>query len=231
MSKTIVITGTSKGLGLKLAEHYSKSGATVVGLSRDIGPLTHPNFRWVQADVTDYLKLDEVSHEIFRIYGAVDLLVNNAAILTSIPFALMNPSDAKEMVEVNLVGTIFSCRAFLRGMINSGNGSIVNIISMSHRVRAAGDSVYAATKAAVEVFSNILNKETYRNKVRVNCLGVSAIETGMLAKVASSGSGKIIKHIPHAKLTTLQEIVHCIDFLSDPSSTDVGGQSIYLGGI
>lgn len=230
MPNVIIITGTSSGLGLQLAEHYCNQNNRVIGLSRRESPLQHPAYRHFTADVTDFSRLTEIAALVLKEYSKVDLLVNNASLLTSLPFALMKPEDAKAMIDVNITGTIFSCRAFLRGMIQAGGAAIVNVISMSHRVGVPGDSVYAATKSAIEVFSHILNKECSRQNVRVNCLGISAFDSGMLAKVAGSNPDKITKHIPHGRLTTLAEVVHSINFLASPLSTDVGGQSLYLGG-
>jgi 3-oxoacyl-[acyl-carrier protein] reductase len=229
-ARVVVVTGTSRGLGRDLAQHYAGS-AQVVGLQRSDATLEHPSYLPLACDVSSEADVDRCAREVMTRFGRVDLVINNAAVLKSTPLLLMSVADLRRMIDVNLTGAMLVTRAFLRPMVRVRAGRIVNVLSMSHRVKAVGDSVYAATKAGLEVFAQVVNREVAGAGVTINNLAVSAYESGMLAQVVKDDPERVLRHIPNGRLAPLAEIVRALEFLADPAGKDVGAQTIYLGGV
>ena len=226
--KIFVVSGASRGLGFALAEHYSRT-ATVIGLSRSgTGP---KNCISMACDLRNPDQIRSTVEEIVKKHSGIHMLINSAAVLKSAPFLLTHDADIQEMISVNFAAAIYLSKAVLRPMITQKAGRIVNIVSMSHRVKKPGDAVYAATKSALEVFAQILNQEVHSQGITVNNIGLSAMPTGMLAPLVKDDPEKIKKIIPHGHYATLESVVHCIDTFHSEKSSDIGGQTIYLGGI
>jgi 3-oxoacyl-[acyl-carrier protein] reductase len=132
------------------------------------------------------------------------------------------------MIQTNIVGTMRLTQHIVKIMIRHREGRIINMTSMATRVLAPGDAVYAATKSAIETWSQILNRELASYHVRVNCVAVSAYDGGMLNQFSDKTKRAIVDKIPHHTMTTLQDIIQSIDYLV--LCQDVGGQTIHLGG-
>ena len=208
--KRIVITGATRGLGHALGEHYTPDN-TVSWLSRAQLDLSNP-----QA-VSDYQAPD------------CDVLINNAAVLTSTPLGMMRDMDMREMVAVNLVAPMLLTRRVMFGMMRRKWGRIINITSMATKLCIPGDSVYAATKAGLETFTSVVNKEVHRYGITVNCIAVSAMETDMLKAATKGHIESVLPLIPHGAFATVESVIGAIDYLCE--ADDVGGQTIYLGGV
>jgi NADP-dependent 3-hydroxy acid dehydrogenase YdfG len=100
-------------------------------------------------------------------FGGVDILVNVAGVMLPAPIAEADPADWRRMVEVNLMGVLHTTRAALPGMLERGNGHIVNVSSTSGRVASPLFSVYSATKYGLGAFTEVLRKEVHPNRIRV----------------------------------------------------------------
>ncbi len=225
--KNIVITGTSRGLGRELAEFLSKDNR-VIGLSRSKSDLA---IEQKICDVSNHEQVNAVVADIVRTHGPVDVLINNAAVLKTAPLALMSAEDILAMVQTNLLGVIWTSRAIMRPMMKARFGRIINIISMSHKLSVVGDSVYAATKAGVEAFAKILNKEGHSFGITVNNIGLSAMQSGMLDQITKDKPDQVKRLIPHGQYAELETMIQAITYFCGEGSQDIGGQSIYLGGI
>ena len=125
------------------------------------------------------------SSRIFKRHPSIDVLINNAAVLKSTPLLLMKEDDILSMINTNLIGPILLTKKALRLMVRKRKGHVVNIISMSHRLCKPGDSVYASTKAALEIFGKIVNVEVHSTGINVNNLAISASPTGMLKQITN----------------------------------------------
>jgi len=229
-NKTILISGISKGVGKELSIILSKDNK-IIGLSRSNYIPQKSNISHFQCDLTQPKEIKHVLHEIISSCGTIDILINNASFLSTHPLLLISDDDIKNMVLTNLLGTIILTKYVFRNMIKNNYGRIINITSIAPKISEVGDSVYAATKAGVESFSKIINKEGINFNVLVNNLGISAIKTGMLEQIVKNNPESILKIIPHKKFATIESIIHIIEFLCAENNKDIGGQTIYLGGI
>jgi len=198
-------------LGKTLAEHYAVDNL-VVALRRDGMDLSDPDAITGGGVALSY-----------------DILINNAAVLTSTPLGMMRDSDLLDMVNVNLVAPMLLTKRVIFGMMRRKWGRVINITSMATKLCVPGDSVYAATKAGLETFTSVVNKEVHRYGITVNCIAVSAMETDMLKAATRGHTESVLPLIPHGAFATVESVIGAIDYLCE--ADDVGGQTIYLGGV
>jgi len=228
--KTILVTGASRGIGRQLVESYATDN-DVIGISRSGEGVENDRVTNIACDLADLENLGTNIDGIFKKWPSIDVLINNAAVLKSTPLALMKDSDILAMVNTNLIGPMFFTKRALRAMMRKRQGRIVNIISMSHKLCRPGDSVYASTKAALEIFGKIVNVEAHSAGITVNNLAISASPTGMLEQITNDNPDKIKTLIPHNQFADINTIVATIDYFCSPESGDIGGQTVFLGGI
>ncbi|MBL4613270.1 MAG: SDR family oxidoreductase [Magnetovibrio sp.] len=229
-NKTILVTGASRGLGRQMVEHYAQHN-DVIGLSRSGTGADHARVTNLSCDVTNIDDLDVCIETIFKEFPSIDVLINNAAVLKSTPLVLMKDEDILSMIQTNLVAPILLTKRMVRAMMRQRRGHIVNIVSMSHKLCKPGDSVYAATKAGLEIFGKVVNVEAHSSGISVNNLAISASPTGMLEQITQDDPDKIKSLIPHNQFAKINDIVSAIDFFCSPDSGDIGGQTVFLGGI
>ena len=228
-NKVIVITGATRGLGLMLANYWQKEN-TVIGISRTKTPKLDPTVHHYACNLENFSQTEYTVKNICKDFPKIDLLINNAASLTSLPLAIINTTDISRMIDINLKAPILISKIIFRKMITKHSGQIINILSMSPKLSVVGDSVYAATKCGLEAFAKILNKEGHPSGVHVNNIGLSAFPTDMLKTIALNNPKKIINLIPHMQYAPIEEIIATIEFFFH-NSKDIGGQTMYFGGI
>jgi 3-oxoacyl-[acyl-carrier protein] reductase len=161
----------------------------------------------------------------------VDVLVNCAAVLTSIHAMLMPAERAEEMVRTNFLGGFYVSREAAKLMRKRKSGRIINIGSMAVALEPVGDSIYAATKAASMTLTGVLAKELASYEVTVNTVAVSALETDMLRQLPREQVDRVVAGLPLARMATLDDITNVIDFFASPASGYVTAQTIFLGGV
>lgn len=227
--KTILITGASRGLGLALVRRWQHDNA-IVALARTRSAEWDPRVHFFECDLADERATTASMQAISKQFRTIDLVINNAALLTSRPLGVMGTQEIGRMIDVNLKAPILISKAMFRKMIQARSGQIINILSMAPRVNAVGDSVYAATKSGLEAFARILNREGHPFGVHVNNIGLSAFPTGMLDQILGENKSKVIDLIPHKQFAPLDEVIAAIEFFV-ANSRDVGGQTLYFGGV
>lgn len=228
--RTILITGGSRGLGRQIVERLAADNQ-VVSVSRSGESIVSDNVTNIACDIADSAALAQAFDEITRRFPNIDVLINNAAVLNSRPIAMMPDTEILAQVNVNLLAPMLITKRVLKRMMSRRAGRIVNIISMSHRLCKPGDSVYAATKAGLEIFGKIVNNEAHPYGITANSIAVSAVETGMLAQIAAEAPEKIRSLIPHGSFADIDGVMTLIEFFCQQNSGDVGGQTIHLGGV
>ena len=174
--RSALITGASSGIGRATARELAATGARVGLAARRAERLEELKGEIdrnggealaLPTDVTDYAQAEAMVRRAEEAFGGVDVLVNVAGVMLPAPIAEADPADWLRMVEVNLLGVLYATRAALPGMLERGNGHIVNVSSTSGRTHQPLFSVYAATKHGLGTFTNILRKEVHPNRIRV----------------------------------------------------------------
>ncbi len=234
-SKIVLITGASRGVGFDLANHFLQNNATVIGISRGASNISHANYHHFSVDIG---KPEEITgcfkKEISRKFPQLDIVINNAAVLTSQYAMIMPPSNAMDMMNINLMGTFFVSREAVKLMRKSKAGRIINISSMAVNLMPAGDSVYAATKAGVHMLANVMAKEFSVYNVTCNTLAITAYDTDMLQSHNDTAKEKIkaiINSLPIPRMAKLEDITNAVDFFSSDKSGYITAQVLNLGGI
>jgi len=233
-NKVAIVSGASRGLGHIIAEHFLTHGATVIGLSRSEYKSDHPSYHHFAIDIGDPQGVVNMFKAISKKFSKIDIVVNNAAVLTSQYSMIMPLKNAVEMVNVNLLGTFFISREAAKLMRKAGQGRIINIGSMAASLEPMGDSIYAATKAGIQTLANVMAKEFATLNVTCNTIGITAIDTDMLRSHSPSAQGKIeeiINNLPVPRKAEANDVLNVVDFFASERSSYITAQTIYLGGI
>lgn len=226
-----LITGTRKGIGRFLAEHYLQAGHQVIGCSRSQPDWQAENYIHYTLDVTDEQKVKRMFSDVRRRFGYIDNLVNNAGI-AAMNHALLTPvATVRQVLETNVVGTFLFCREGAKLMQARRVGRIVNLSTVAVPLHLEGESVYVASKAAVEAFTRVLAGELGAFGITVNVVGPVPIETDLIQGIPQEKIDRIIARQAIHRLGTPQDVAHVVDFFLSPASSFITGQTIYLGGV
>jgi len=230
--KIVLITGARRGVGHLMVEHFLKNHAQVIGFSRseDLGE-SHPAYFPFVVDVGSAESVSAGFSRVRKKFSRLDIVINNAAILTSQYAMIMPPSSAWSMLETNLLGTFLVSRESAKLMRSSKWGRIINIGSMAVSLEPVGDSIYAATKAAISTLANVMAKEFASMNITCNTLGITAIETDMLSQLPREKVNAVIAGLPIARYATADDILNVIDFFSSERSSYITAQTVFLGGV
>lgn len=229
--KIALVTGSRRGVGKTITEHLLAQGATVVGFARGEASIDHVNYRHYEVDVADPSAVQRAFGAIGKDVGPVQIVVNNAAVLTSQYAMIMPPAAAQDMINVNLLGPFMVSREASKMMRRTKWGRIINIGSMAASLEPIGDSIYAATKAGVATLANVMARELGPLGVTCNTLAITAIDSDMLSQLPRDKIDAIIQQLPVPRFCTANDILNVLDFLVSERSDYITAQTIWLGGI
>jgi 3-oxoacyl-[acyl-carrier protein] reductase len=230
-NKVVLITGTRKGIGRALVEHYARRGCHVVGCSRSPFEGELPHYRHCCLDVADESAVKRMFSEIRKQEGRLDVLINNAGV-ASMNHSLLTPiATVNKIMETNFTGTFLFCREAARLMQLHRYGRIVNFASVAVPLKLEGEAVYAASKAAVISLTQILAREFADFGITVNAIGPTPIKTDLIGGVPSKKLDTLIERQAIKRYGEPRDVIQVIDFFVQPGSDFVTGQVIYLGGV
>ena len=229
--KNVIVTGSSRGVGGLLTRHFLDEGATVIGVARGPANCEHERYCHHPADIAHPAEVQKLFAALRTTVKTIDIVVNNAAVLTSQYAMIMPAGAAQAMVNLNLLAPFLVAREAAKLMRKAKAGRIINISSMAVSLEPEGDSVYAACKAGLTTLSNILAKEFASFNVTCNTLGITAIETDMLKQLPRDKIDAVVARLPIPRYATADDIVNVIDFFASERSGYVTAQTIYLGGV
>jgi NAD(P)-dependent dehydrogenase (short-subunit alcohol dehydrogenase family) len=192
VSKAVLITGCSSGIGWATAEHLAAVGWRVYATARGvekIAPLAQRGGRLLAIDVTDEDSMRSAVEEIERTEGAVGVLINNAGYSQSGAVEAVPMERVRQQFETNVFGLVRMCQLVLPGMRRQGYGRIVNVSSMGGKLTFPGAGYYHATKHAVEALSDALRFEVEGFGVRISVIEPGLIRTGFAQAAVGSTDG------------------------------------------
>ncbi len=229
--RVFVITGTSRGIGRGLASFFLKRGDVVCGCSRKPATIRHKNYRHSLLDVADEKAVVKMIRAVIAEYGRVDVLLNNAGI-AAMNHALLTPDAvARSIFATNFHGTFLFCREAAKAMLRRKTGRIVNFATVATPLRLEGEAIYAASKAAVESFTQILARELGRTGITVNAVGPTPVPTDLINGVPKAKMDALLARQSIPRFGSIEDIVNVLDFFLAPQSEFITGQVIYLGGV
>jgi 3-oxoacyl-[acyl-carrier protein] reductase len=181
-----VVTGSSKGIGFAIAKAFVSRGMQVVLTARKEDELrkaaaalgTDSNVHTVRADVRNPADAQRLIGDAVQRFGGVDVLVNNAGVGKFAPVADLSIDDWQQVLETNLSGVFYCCRAAIPEMKRRGGGYIVNISSLAGKNAFAGGAAYCASKSALNAFSEALMQEVRYDHIRVSYVMPGSVSTG-----------------------------------------------------
>ena len=234
MSKIVLVTGASRGIGLEAAKHFSKEGYKVIGTSRgdfNLGEL-------IGDDSAISVQLDLMSKEsiknLFADLKSEDLLpsvlVNNAGITKDQLFLRMKDEDWDDVIETNLNGLFRVTKAFIKPMVKNKFGRVINISSVAGLMGNSGQVNYSSSKSAMVGFSRSLAKELGSRNITSNVVAPGFIETDMTTFLNDDEKAEVSKNIPMKRFGTVEDVARCIVFLASDEANYITGQTISVDG-
>jgi len=233
----VLITGISKGLGLKTTESLLRNGWTVYGISRSKTEelnellLQYPDkLKWLQFDLGDAEKIRQL---IFKDWIGLDTpihgLVNNAAMAYDDIVTNLNIDSLEKMYKVNVFTPMMLTKFVIRQMLlHHTKGSIVHISSISVHTGYKGLSMYASTKGALEAFSKNTAREWGEVGVRSNCLVAGFMETEMSSSLSDNQKNRIYQRTSMKQPVDVNSVAETIRFLLSDDAKSITGQNIHV---
>ena len=229
--KVVAITGTRKGIGRYLAEHFLDKGWIVEGCSRGESDLEHPQYHHTCLDVSDEKAVVAMMHAVNRRHGRLDVLLNNAGIASMNHFMLTPGKTVETIFRTNVFGTFLFCREAAKLMGRRKSGRIVNFATVATPLKLEGEAAYAASKAAVVSLTEILAREAAGLGVTVNAVGPTPVPTDLVGSVPQEKMDALIARQSIARYGTMEDVLNVVEFFIRPESDFVTGQTLYLGGV
>ena len=234
--KTVLITGATRGIGEAIARAFLSSGYNVIinynnstnkakQLEAELGCTA------IQADVSNFKQVEDMFALIYKKFGKIDVLVNNAGI-APVQNVLQDISEDQfdKTVGVNLKGVFNCCKLAIDNMVSNGGGSIINLSSIWGQIGASCEVVYSMTKAGIIGFTKALAKELGPSNVRVNAVAPGFIKTDMTAHISEQAVEEFLQEVPLARVGTVNEIAQTVLFLASDNASYVTGQIIGVNG-
>ena len=237
--KVAVVTGAGRGIGRAVALAYARMGADVACVSRteensakvaaEVEALGRRAWPWA-VDVSDTAAVDAAAKEILELAGRVDILVNNAGVTRDNLLMRMSEEEWDTVLNINLKGAFNCTRALTRPFIKQRSGRIINIASVIGLIGNAGQSNYAASKAAMIGFTKSIARELAPRGITVNAIAPGFIETDMTAVLDDKVREEVLGRVPLGRFGSSDDIAHAAAFLAMEPTGYVTGQVLTVDG-
>jgi len=224
---TIIVTGASRGLGRYCADKLHARGYRVVGLGRKA--VNDSAFEMRVADVTDPASIAAALMDLRRDAGVYALV--NAAGIASMNLVVTTPAKTvREIIETNLLGTIFVCQQVAPALIKRGAGRIVNFSTLGVPLAIKGEAIYVASKAGVEGFSRAFAREMSPHGITVNTIAPGPIDTALIAKIPKEKVDAVVRQQIIQKQGQPEDVWNVLSLLLAPESSMITGETLHVGG-
>ncbi|PKK89554.1 MAG: oxidoreductase [Candidatus Wallbacteria bacterium HGW-Wallbacteria-1] len=230
-SRSLFITGTSKGIGRALALHYLNMNMEVAGFARSESSIEHENYRHFRADVSVEAEVISAVRDALDLMPSPWALINNAGVARMNHLLLTTGSSFKSIVDLNLCGTFLFSREVARAMVRSRKGRIINMSTIAAPLTLAGEGAYVASKAGVEALTRTMARELAPHGITVNCLGPCPVETDMIRGIPDDKMKELLARQAIPAFATVDDVAAAVDFYMSPTSSMITGQTLYLGGV
>lgn len=237
MNEVIMITGTRKGIGHYLVDYYTQKGYTVVGCSRSAldndnkGSSAPDSYDHYCLDVSNERAVKQMVIDVYKKYNRIDILINNAGIASMNHSVLTPMKTVYNIFSTNVFGSFLCAREASKIMMKQKYGRIVNFATVATPLKLEGEATYAASKAAIKSYTEILAKELATFNITVNAVGPTPVQTDLIKSVPEAKIQALIDAQAVKRLGEYRDISYTIDFFISPGSDFITGQTIYLGGI
>ena len=237
--RVAVVTGGGGGIGGTIADALAAAGAAVAvwdldgGRAKEVADGLRGPAMGIEVDITSRPSVEEAARLTAERLGPVDVLVNNAGIDKIERFLDSEESTWERIVSVNFLGSIRCCHVIIPGMVERGQGRVVNIASDAGRVGSSGEVVYSGTKGGVIAFSKALARETASKGVTVNAVCPGPTNTAILDQVAVASQklyDSLAKAVPMRRIGQPTDIAPAVVFLASDGAAYITGQTLSVSG-
>lgn len=235
-NKNVLVTGSTRGIGLGIAQEFARCGANVILNGRSEIPQTllqvfesyGVKVIGISGDISQEADAKRMIEEATAQLGSVDVLVNNAGITNDKLLLKMTEADFEAVLKVNLTGAFNMTQAVLKQMMKARQGAIINVSSVVGLTGNIGQANYAASKAGLIGFSKSVAKEVAGRGIRVNVIAPGFIESDMTDAIPEKTKDAILGQIPMKRIGKPEEVAQVAAFLAEQEY--LTGQVIAIDG-
>ncbi len=228
MSRSVLVTGGNRGIGLAIARRLAADGDEVTITSRSGDAV--PGLTVATCDVRDSAAVDAAFTTAEQAHGPVEVLVANAGITRDQLLALMSEDDFCSVIDTNLAGAYRVAKRAVRGMIRLRRGRIIFISSVVGLLGSGGQANYAASKAGLVGLARSLARELGTRSITVNVVAPGFVDTDMTAALPDDRKKAILAGVPLGRLAAADEVAGAVSFLAGPDAAYISGAVIPVDG-
>lgn len=237
--KVAIVTGATRGIGFAIARRLSEEGATVVVTSREQHRAEEAAARirdnggsaiGLAAVVHEAASAEAMAGQVLERFGAIHILVNNAAMVRDNLIIRMKPQEWDEVIQVNLGGVFHCTQAVSRTMLKQRAGRIINLTSIVGIIGNAGQANYAASKAGIIGFTRSIARELASRGITANAVAPGFIETDMTQRLPPATREGFISNTPLGRTGLPEDVAGVVAFLASDDGAFITGQVIHVDG-
>jgi 3-oxoacyl-[acyl-carrier protein] reductase len=238
-ARVALITGASRGIGRAILDRLADDGFFVIGTATSEegadGIRRHLEARG-NAGLAYAVRVDDrdaVEGLVERIRQDADsplVLVNNAGVTRDNLLLRMQDAEWQEVIRTNVSSIFYLCKPLLRAMTRARWGRIINVSSVVGRMGNAGQTNYAASKAAIEGFTRALALEVGSRSITVNAVAPGFIETDMTRSLGDDVTQAMLSRVPLGRMGTVEDVAHTVAFLASDGAAYITGETIQVNG-
>ncbi|WP_344530053.1 3-oxoacyl-[acyl-carrier-protein] reductase [Streptomyces albiaxialis] len=228
MSRSVLVTGGNRGIGLAIARAFADGGDNVAVTYRSGEP--PEGLLGVKCDITDPEQVEQAYKEVEEKQGPVEVLVANAGITRDQLLLRMSEEDFTSVLDTNLTGSFRMVKRASRGMLRARKGRIVLISSVVGLMGQAGQANYAASKAGLVGFARSLSRELGARNITCNVVAPGFVDTDMTRALSEEQRADIVKQIPAGRYAQPEEVASSVRFLASDEAAYITGAVIPVDG-
>ena len=236
--KNCIITGASGDIGREIAKVMFEAGYTLIllyhkndkGIRKLENELSGACLHVYQCDLTSHEAIDELMRDVKKKFKTIDCLINNAGVSLFKQIQDTTITDYNNIFDTNLKSMVFMTKHVSKMMISEQRGSIINISSMWGNVGSSMESLYSASKGAINVFTKALAKELGPSHITVNAICPGLIDTKMNKKLTPEDIQELVDCTPLMRIGTPRDVANLIEFLASDKASFITGQVISVDG-
>jgi 3-oxoacyl-[acyl-carrier protein] reductase len=228
MSRSALVTGGNRGIGLAIARRLAADGDGVTVTSRSGDPVD--GLTVAACDIRDTAQVDAAFKVAEEAHGPVEVLVANAGITKDQLLALMSEADFADVLDTNLTGAYRVAKRAVRGMIKLRRGRIILISSVVGLLGSGGQANYAASKAGLIGFGRSLARELGSRNITVNVVAPGFVDTEMTQALTEDQRNAILASVPLRRYASTDEVAAAVSFLASPEAAYITGAVLPVDG-
>ncbi len=239
-NRTIIVTGSSRGLGKAIALAFAREGANIVvnyiknvkaakEVAKSIEKIGNSSLV-IKANVAEYKQVEKLVEQTLDEFGKIDVLINNTGVHNDSVVWKMNNEQWNKVIDVNLTGVFHCTRAVIGHMIEQEYGRIINMSSVVGQTGAFGTSNYSASKAGILGFTKGVAKEVAKKGVTVNAIALGYIDIGMGQRLSQDLKNILIQQTPIGRFGKPKEVAQTVMFFASEEASFITGQVINVNG-